>query len=145
MRRPNYVALKVIGLTLGLVGGGAAIQADVVTVVSVKSPITTLSKSQISAIFLGKTNRFPDGSLATPIDQREASSIRDEFYDVVTGQSSSQMKAYWSKLIFTGRGQPPQTVGSSDEVKKLLAQNRFALGYVDASQVDSSVRVLHPP
>jgi ABC-type phosphate transport system substrate-binding protein len=116
--------------------------ADVVAVVSAKSAITTLNKSQVLDIFLGKTARFPDGSQAEPIDQSEGTSARDEFYTKLAGKSAAQMKAYWSRIIFTGRGQPPKALQNSAEVKKRLAENPTAIGYIDADMVDASVRVV---
>jgi ABC-type phosphate transport system substrate-binding protein len=143
MNCPNLIRTTWIGLALSCSLGTAG--ADVVTVVSARSPVTTLSKSQVADIFLGRSSRFPDGAQATPIDQPEASSVRDEFYNEVTGKSRAQLKAHWSKIIFTGRGQPPKIVSSGAEVKKLLAANLFAIAYIDASQVDTSVRVLEAP
>lgn len=145
MTRPHYLASTIVGIVVSLGGGGVAAEAGVVAVVSVKSSITTLSKTQVADIFLGKSNRFPDGSSAIPIDQPEASSLREEFYNEVTGKSPAQVKAHWAKIIFTGRGQPPKVVVSSGEVKKLLSDNLLAIGYIDAAQVDSSVRVLLAP
>jgi ABC-type phosphate transport system substrate-binding protein len=104
--------------------------------------VTTLSKNQVVDIFLGKTSRFPDGSPAVPIDQVEASAARDEFYASFVGKSPAQLKAYWSKIIFTGRGQPPKEVSSSAEVKKLIAGNPNAIGYIEQNMVDGSVKVL---
>jgi hypothetical protein len=52
------------------------------------------------------------------------------------------MKAYWSKIIFTGRGQPPTEVSDGAELKKRLAANAEAIGYIDASLIDDSVRVV---
>ena len=74
----NRVGFAVIGLALSL-GAGAAV-ADVVAVVSAKTPVTALSKNQVVDIFLGKTSRFPNGEQAVPIDQVEGSAARDEFY-----------------------------------------------------------------
>jgi ABC-type phosphate transport system substrate-binding protein len=129
-----------LGLALSLASMAAA--ADVVVVVSAKSIVTTLSKSQAVDIFLGTVSRFPNGVLAVPIDQTDGSGIRDEFYSKVAGRSPSQIKAYWSKIIFTGRGQPPKTVSNSIEMKKRLAENPTAIGYIEDSMVDDSVRVL---
>jgi ABC-type phosphate transport system substrate-binding protein len=140
MRPPKRRVMSVIGLAACL--AMAASEANVVTVVSAKSPIISLSKTQVADIFLGKSNRFPGGAQATPIDQPEASSLREEFYDKVTGKSLAQLKAYWSKIIFTGRGRPPKTAPGSTEVKKLLAENVLAIGYIEDTQVDPSVRVL---
>ena len=140
MRPPNRLELSVMGLAACL--AMTASEANVVTVVSAKSPITALSKAQIADIFLGKSNSFPDGAQATPIDQPEASRVREEFYDKVTGKSLAQLKAHWSKIIFTGRGRPPKTVSSGADVKKLLAENVLAIGYIEDTQVDPSVRVV---
>jgi len=127
-----------IGLALSLTS--AAAMADVVAVVSAKSSITAVSKSQLADIFLGKTNRFPDGTQATPVDQAEGSAARDEFYDKIVGKTAAQIKAYWSKIIFTGRGQPPPTVSSASEMKKRVSENPAAIGYLDSSMVEDSLR-----
>jgi ABC-type phosphate transport system substrate-binding protein len=132
------------GLTLSLVLGGP-VMADVVAVVSSKNPLTILSKSQVADIFLGKTARFPDGTLAVPIDQEEGSAARDEFYATFTGKSPAQIKSHWTKIIFTGRGQPPMAVSNSAEVRQLVAANPRAISYIERSAVDSSVKVLVPP
>ena len=119
-----------------------AAMADVVTVVSAKSAVTALSRSQISDIFLGKSTRFPDGSAAVPIDQVEGTAIRDEFYGKIVGRTAAQIKVYWSKILFTGRGRPPPSVLNSDEMKKRVSENPAAIGYIDRSSVDGSVRAV---
>ena len=136
----NRLGLSVIGLVLSL--GSAAALADVVAVVSSKSPVAALSKNQVVDIFLGKVSRFPDGSQAVPVDQVEGSTARDQFYTRFAGKSAAQLKAHWSKIIFTGRGQPPKQVSNSTEAKKLIADNPHAIGYIEQNLVDSSVKVL---
>ena len=120
----------------------AAGAEDIVAVVSAKSPVTMLNSEQVADIFLGKTTRFPDGSAAVPIDQTEDSPDRDRFYTQYTGKSPAQVKAHWSKLIFTGRGQPPRQVANGAEAKRAVAQDPHAIAYIDNRLVDSSVRVL---
>ncbi|AXP03749.1 MULTISPECIES: substrate-binding domain-containing protein [Pseudomonas] len=134
------IGIAVAGLAL--CAASAAVKADVVVVVATSSPVKTLARNQVADIFLGKTSRFPGGGQATPIDQTEDSPTRDEFYTTFTGKSASQLKAHWSKIIFTGRGQPPQAVSSSAEVKKRVAENPDTIGYIDAREVDGSVRAL---
>jgi ABC-type phosphate transport system substrate-binding protein len=129
-------------LALGLGDAMAAGAQDVVAVVSAKSPITALTANQVADIFLGKTAHFPDGSPAVPIDLSEDSSEREKFYTQFTGKSPAQVKAHWSKIIFTGRGQPPRQASTSAEARKIVAENPHAIGYIDNSAVDRSVRVL---
>jgi ABC-type phosphate transport system substrate-binding protein len=140
----NCTGWTVIGVALCLAIGAAA-RADMVVVVSSTSTITTLSHAQVTDIFLGKVNRFPNGALAVPIDQAEGSAARDEFYATFTSKSPAQIKALWAKIIFTGRGQPPKAVANSIEVRKLLAANPSSIGYIERSALDISVKVLDQP
>jgi len=132
-------------LALALTLAVDTVMADVVAVVSSTSAITALSKAQVADIFLGKVNRFPNGALAVPIDQAEGSPAREEFYVLYAGKSSAQVMSYWAKIIFTGRGQPPKAAASSIEVRKLLAANPQAIGYIERSAVDGSVKILTQP
>lgn len=133
-------ALLMSSLALALPAGSAA--QDVVPVVSAKSPVKELSAGQVADIFLGKTNRFPDGTPAVPIDLQEESAARERFYAQYTGKSPAQVKAHWSKIIFTGRGQPPMQANDPVQARKMIAENPNAIGYIDNTLVDSSVRVL---
>jgi ABC-type phosphate transport system substrate-binding protein len=141
MRLPKDIAPTILALALAATPS----MADVVIVVSSKSTVTALSKGQVIDIFLAKSVRFPSGSPAVPIDQIEGAAARNEFYMNFSGKSAAQIKAYWSKIIFTGRGQPPKAVSSGEEIKKLLAQNPSAIGYIDRSLVDDSVKILAQP
>lgn len=132
----------IVSLALASLPCAGAAAESVVPVVSAKSHVRDLNADQVADIFLGKTSRFPDGTEAVPIDQSEESPARDKFYARFTGKSPAQLKAYWSKLIFTGRGQPPRQVASSAEAKKLVARNPNAIAYIDAKLVDDTVRVV---
>jgi ABC-type phosphate transport system substrate-binding protein len=118
--------------------------ADVVVIVSAKSRITSIKAEQAARIFLGKTSTFPDNGTAVPIDQAEGSPIREEFYSKVVHKTSTQLAAYWAKIIFTGDGRPPEILGSNAAVRKAVADNPNAIGYIDKSAVNKSVRVIWP-
>jgi ABC-type phosphate transport system substrate-binding protein len=140
----NRIRWIVPGLTLSFAMAGAG-KADVVVVVSSKNALSSLSKDQVTDIFLGKSTRYPDGAPAIPIDQIEGSATRDEFYATFANKSAAQVKAHWTKIIFTGRGQPPKSVPNSAEVRKLIAANPQAISYIERSAVDSTVKVLTQP
>ncbi|HEY0961718.1 MAG TPA: phosphate ABC transporter substrate-binding protein [Pseudomonadales bacterium] len=116
--------------------------AEVVAVVSAQSTITALSPTEIADIFLGKRARLPGGGTAVPIDQAEDSPEREEFYVRYAGRTPVEMKMHWSKLIFTGRGQPPRQVRDAEAVKAALAAQPNAIGYLDRRYVDESLTVL---
>jgi len=134
------IGFIIVGLFLGF--GSAGASAEVVAVVSAKNPVSTLTKSEIADMFLGKMTRFPDGRQVLPIDQVENSSEREEFYLKFAGKAPAQIKAHWSKIIFTGRGQPPPEVSNDVEVKKFIAKHPDAIGYIEQKWVDDSVKVI---
>ena len=116
--------------------------AEIVVIVSAKSAATALTEEQASDVFLGKNNTLPGGVQAVPVDQADGTALRDQFYSKVSGKTAAQMKAYWSKQIFTGKGQSPKEAGDSAAVKTLVAANPNIVGYVDKSVVDGSVKVV---
>ncbi len=99
------------------------------------------SKSDIAKLFLGKKKKFGGGK-AAPLNQPESSDITALFNDQVIGKSNSQLKSYWSKLIFTGKGTPPKEMASDDAVKAEVASNPSAIGYIDEASVDDTVKVI---
>jgi ABC-type phosphate transport system substrate-binding protein len=120
--------------------GNAAAAADLVVVVSARSPVTALRAEQVADIFLSEAMRFPDGGEAVALDLPIGSPLRDDFYLKVANRSPALMKAYWTKKIFTGRGQPPRELPNSQAVRKLVADNPTLIGYIERSALDASVR-----
>lgn len=129
-------------IALALMGAGMAAQAQVAVVVNPKSAAANMTAEQVANIFLGKSNALPSGGAAAPVDQPESAAIRETFYTKVTGKNSAQVKAAWSRLVFSGKATPPKEVGSSAEVKKFVAGNPDAIGYIEKSAVDGSVKVV---
>ncbi len=101
-----------------------------------------LDRQTIAKIYLGKRDTFSDESNAIPIDQEGHSGAREVFLKSVLNKSSSQFKSYWSKLLFSGKGTPPKKISSPQEIKTLVSENSQAIGYVDSSLVDESVKVV---
>lgn len=101
-----------------------------------------LSKDSISRLFLNKAKAFPSGTQAEPIALEESAAATDEFNGKVLNKTAAQLTAFWSKLVFTGKGQPPKALSSDADVVAAVAANAGAIGYVDASAVNDSVRVV---
>ncbi len=100
-----------------------------------------LDEATVAKIFLGREKSFADGKSVVPVSLGESAAASTAFNDTVLKKSSSQLKAYWSKLVFTGKGTPPKEITSDEEMIKLVATNPSLIGYVDASKVDASVKV----
>jgi ABC-type phosphate transport system substrate-binding protein len=95
-----------------------------------------LTKAQVEDIFLGKNLS------AAPVDLPEGSPVRDQFYTKATGRDAAQVKATWSRIAFSGKGTPPKAAADAAAVKKAVAADPKAVGYIDAAAVDGSVKVL---
>lgn len=134
-------SLNVKGLLAALLLTSQASVAEVAVIVH-PSNTNALDNNTIARIFTGKMKSYADGSSAVPINQEPSSAATGEFNSKVLKKSASQLKAYWSKLVFTGKGTPPKAVGGDAEVIKLIAANPNLIGYVDASAVDGSVKVI---
>ena len=112
-----------------------ALAAEIVVIVNPKNPASRMFSEQAAQFFLGKSTLF------TPIEHTEGP-LRNEFSQKVLGKDSSQVKSQWSKLVFTGKGTAPKEFGSSAEVKKAVAADVQAIGYIEKSAVDDSVKVI---
>jgi ABC-type phosphate transport system substrate-binding protein len=134
--------LRSLGIWLAFALVLSPAQADVVVVVSAQSPVNSLSRAELADIFLGRLSRLPTGDPVVPIDQAERTPAYNEFYSVYIGQTAAQVKAHWSRLIFTGRGRPPQSVASSAAAAELVAGNPNAIAYVSSDVVDARLRIV---
>lgn len=116
--------------------------AEIAVIVHPSASFNSMTEDDIARIFLGKSKRFPNGNQAVPVNQLEGLVTRDKFNEAICKKNASQYKTYWSQLVFTGKGTPPKDVGDDAAVKAQVAANPKAIGYVDASAVDSSVKVV---
>ena len=137
--------IKPFALALALAGMTHAARADLVVVVSGTSEVEALSAAQVASIFMGKARSFPGGERAVPIEQSEGQAERDAFHHQVTGKDAAQIKAYWSRRIFSGKGQPPREAGDGAAVKAAVASAPGGIGYLDESLVDGSLKVVLKP
>ncbi|SHN32642.1 hypothetical protein SAMN05192549_107311 [Duganella sacchari] len=113
-----------------------AFSTEIVVVVNPKNPASRMFSDQASQFFLGKSNMF------VPLDQAEKSPIRAEFYQKLANKDVSQVKAAWAKIIFTGKGVMPVELHSTAEVKKAVAADINAIGYIEKSAADDTVKAI---
>ncbi|HET8708334.1 MAG TPA: phosphate ABC transporter substrate-binding protein [Pseudomonadales bacterium] len=116
---------------------------DLVVIANPAAGVSALTQDDVSRIFLAKTKTFPNDKPVVPVNQNEGAPSRAAFEDKVLKKTPSQVNAYWTQLIFTGKGTPPKDVGNDADVKKLVADNPNITGYVDSSVVDASVVVVY--
>ncbi|WP_328594397.1 type 2 periplasmic-binding domain-containing protein [Alcanivorax sediminis] len=118
--------------------------ADPVVVVGAESSISSLSQNQVRQIFNGQLRRV-SGVSVKPLDLPGSNGTRELFYQQAMGKSAEQMKSYWARMIFTGRGMPPREVSSEREMGMLLGSDPGFIGYLDEARVPSGLKVVYRP
>ena len=118
-----------------LVAAGAVL-AETAVIVHPKNPEKSMLAAQAAQIFLGKSTRL------TPLDLADNSPLRAEFYQKIAGKDQDQVKAIWSKVVFSGKGLPPREYNSSAEVRQAVAADPGMIGYIDKAAVDDTVHVV---
>ncbi|MES3022243.1 MAG: hypothetical protein V4857_11750 [Pseudomonadota bacterium] len=130
--KPTLFILAAVSLALA----GAPAHAEIVVVVNLKNPATRMFSAQAAQFFLGKSAMF------TPVDQADDSGIRNEFYKKCAGKDAAEVTAIWSKIVFTGKGRPPKVHASGADVKKAVAADVNAIGYIDKAELDDTVKAV---
>lgn len=136
----KIITQTLMATTLSL--GAMAAQAEVAVIVNSSVAVSSITTDVAADIFLSKMSALPDGTKMVPLDQEEGKKAREEFYSKVVKKDAAQLNAYWSRLIFTGKGEPPKKVADDSEVVALVAANPNMIGYVQASAVTPGVKVL---
>jgi ABC-type phosphate transport system substrate-binding protein len=127
----NKSALGALILSVFSVGNVWA--EDIVVIVNPTA--APISKEQIADLYLGRSDAW------IAVDQVVGSVIYVEFYKKLTGRDLAQIKAIWSQILFTSRGVPPKQLPDSAAVKKAVAANPKAVGYIEKSALDASVKI----
>jgi len=131
MKSPTLGALVLVMFAI------TQVRAEEIVVI-VNRAAAPISKEQLADLYLAK------GGALIPIDQAADSAIYVEFYKKATGRDTAQVKAIWSRVLFTGRGIPPKQLPDSAAVKKAVAANPKAVGYIEKSALDTSVKLALP-
>lgn len=122
-------------LATALAAASTLARAEVVVIANAGAG-TSPSQSDVANIFLGKDSSHKG------IDQKGWNPTKEKFYSAVTSKNESQLKSYWSALVFTGKGQPLQSAADDAAVVALVGTEANAIGYVDKAAVTDKVKVL---
>jgi ABC-type phosphate transport system substrate-binding protein len=129
-----HTRIVLISLLTALAAAHA--DAEIVVIVNPANPATRMLTDQAAQFFLGKSNMF------TPVDQAKDADIRKQFYQKAAGKSLAQMEGIWAKQEFSGKGGAPKNFANDAAVKKAVAADPAAIGYIDKGSVDGTVKVV---
>ena len=93
---------------------------------------TTISRDELSKVFLKRNAKWPDGQHVEPVDLKPDAAARIAFTDAVHRKAVRAIRAFWQQQIFSGRDVPPPEKNTETEVLEFVKQNPGAVGYVSA-------------
>lgn len=102
----------------------------------------SISRAELSRLFLKKSLRWACGDSVAVVDQAEGSELRARFTWAIHHKSLKALKAYWRREIFSGQDVPPPEKASDAEVLDFVRGNPSAIGYVSKRAPTAAVRVL---
>ncbi len=124
-----------------LIASNTAI-ADLAIIGHPDSDTGTLDTHNVRKLFLGERKSFPNGNHAVPFNHSVGSPDRKEFFALVLSMPESRHKRHWKRKISVGAGNSPVELNSHEAVLKSIATTPGSIGYIDASKVDGTVKVL---
>ena len=103
-----------------------------VVIVNEANAATSLTKDEVSKIFLKKTTKWPAGAAIAPVDLAKSASAREAFSKAVHDRGAAAIESHWQQQIFAGKDVPPPEKGTDGDVVAFVKSNPGAIGYVSA-------------
>lgn len=126
-----------------LIQPAAEVRAELVVVVNARCGVAAMTRNEVINVFFGRNRQYFNGVEAQPVDMFDNNPDRGRFYSLLVGKDLSEINAYWSRQVFSGRMQPPAKVGSAEEVLKWVVSHPGGIGFVDLAKADARVRVVY--
>lgn len=104
--------------------------------------VMELTEDQVRDLFMGKKIVLPGNSQRVVLFDCPDKAVREAFYQRVAKRTDVQMRAYWTRMQFTGEGIPPQKPADSNELRQRMASTQGAVGY--CKPVDMNVPGVRP-
>ena len=131
---------------LGLVWS-LALRAEVCIIVNPDNPVQAMTPREVSDLYLGRARSFVLGEDRAPrpasiYDQADGSPLRETFFRALNGMDIRRLNAYWARLRFSGEVLPPKALPDGKAVLEAVRRDRNGIGYVHASEIDDTVRIV---
>ncbi len=128
-------------LVLALLAPALAGGPERVAVIVNRERRSQLSVEDLAQIYLRRKRFWDDGAPVVPLNLPSESALREQFSRLVLRETETRLAEYWNRQYFHGI-LPPATLLSTESVRRYVASDPNAIGYVPDSEVDGSVRVL---
>lgn len=117
--------------------------AELAVIVHPDNQVAKLERAEVEKIYLGAVKFTSHGERLQPVDQTSGSKAREEFYHKVADMDEGELRRYWSRRKFSGKGKQPVTIGNDHEVKEWVSHTPNGIGYIDNAMVDETVKPVY--
>ena len=100
-----------------------------------------LSTAELASMYRRKKLFWANGTPIVPLNLPVTHTLRRSFSHTVLGEMPEEMDAYWNAQYFHGIS-PPYVLASEEAVVEFVATTSGAIGYVNATAINSHVHVL---
>jgi hypothetical protein len=112
-------------------------------IVNPANPLDDISIVDLQRYFKAEKTKIPDGTKVVIVMQDVGRPERDAALKNIYKMSEEEYSDYFVSQTFTGAvAAAPKSFRSASYVKRYVAETRGAIGYIRASDVDDSVKVL---
>ena len=102
----------------------------------------TIARAVLAQVFLGRVERWGNGTPIAPIDLSAMSPVRAAFSEGMLGMPTAAVRRYWEQRLADGR-RPPPVKTSTEEMIAAVAAVEGGIGYVPADTLlPESVKVI---
>ena len=120
----------------------ASAPEPIAVVVGHDSAVTRLSLDDLREIYLRRRRAWPNGLPVMPINLPADDELRERFSRRVLGRTPADLLSYWNARYFEGV-KPPLVLLTPAAVRAYLQRQPEAIGYLPASEVDDTLRIVH--
>lgn len=137
------VAFLIASLLLAI-NNSFAFSLDVAIIVNKQNPVSSVSLTELTKLLKQEKQYWEGGKKVYVILQEAGSNEKKIVLKRVYQMTDEDLKKYWLGKMFRGEiASFPKTLGSSEAVKRFISQVPNAIGFIDSSVVDSSVKALN--
>lgn len=136
--------MRLVGMLcclLVLAGSGVAADERTLAIIVHPSRPDRPSRVDIERMYLRQRRFWDDGSPIVPLNRGAAETERDVFSHAILNKDGAQLESFWNEQYFHGVF-PPAVVSSSEAMRRYVAADRNAIGYVWSDEVTADVHVV---
>lgn len=140
--RLYHGAILLAGLFVMLTVAGTSRTQAQISIVVAKSSSHTANGGELKQIFSGTKLHWSDGERIAVVQLSDNATAKP-FFENFVGMSLNQVRNDWARLVLTGQASAPKQCNNDEAVKRAVADDESAVGFISSSALDPSVKEIY--